>query len=499
MFAFALYDSERDELVLARDRLGIKPLYYVALADRVAFASEIKTLLSLLPGGPRVEAGALAQFLENQFVTGEATIVEGVRRVPPATVMTIDSGLTIRTRSYWSPSEAPETPADPEEASEAFDALIERVMREHMRADVPYGLFLSGGVDSAVLLAMLHRYQDRPVRTFSVGWKDASIPDELDAAGKIAERFGAEHTAIALDSDAVFRRLPHTVWAADDLLRDYACLPTSVLAERAAHDRKVVFTGEGGDEAFAGYGRYRQSVLARALKGVLAPGSGGFRTRSQIRPRWIRELYGARLETARRAAREPFVSAWSSAPRSWSFTRRAQLTDLVTNLPDNLLVKADRMLMSFGVEGRVPFCDHRVVEFGLGLPDRLKVGNGQGKLFLKRWAERDLPSDHLYRRKRGFHVPVPEWLGDSFLDRLAAVLPANAAIREWFRPEGVARLLEAQRRKGGSSREVWCLMQFAIWHRIFVDGTAGEPEPESDPIVWIGGGHSRGSSPSARR
>jgi asparagine synthase (glutamine-hydrolysing) len=143
------------------------------------------------------------------------------------------------------------------------------------------------------------------------------------------------------------------------------------------------------------------------------------------------------------------------------------------------------MLMGFGVEGRVPLLDHRVVEFGLSLPDPLKVGRRQGKLFLKRWAERFLPADHLYRAKRGFHVPVPDWLGGSFLRTLSDRLPRNPAIREWFRIDGVRRLLDAQRSTGKASREVWCLMQFAIWHRLFVEQPGSRPTPDEDPLDWI--------------
>ncbi len=165
--------------------------------------------------------------------------------------------------------------------------------------------------------------------------------------------------------------------------------------------------------------------------------------------------------------------------------QRSQYTDLVTAMPDNLLVKADRMMMSFGLEGRVPFLDHRIVEFGLSLPDELKVQSRQGKVFLKRWAEGFLPADHLWRKKKGFHVPLGEWLKGDFLTALAARLPQNAAIREWFEPGAVIRLLESQKKRGDASREIWSLMQFAIWHRLFVEGDGAEPPPDSDPLQWL--------------
>jgi asparagine synthase (glutamine-hydrolysing) len=316
-----------------------------------------------------------------------------------------------------------------------------------------------------------------------VGYPDAGAADELADAAAMARRFGAEHSEIVLDRDAVFRRLPHAIWATDDLLRDYACLPTSFLAEHAARHLKVVLTGEGGDEAFAGYGRYRRTALQRWAKNLLAPGSGGYRTRSDWRRTWIEEAFGPELRAASSTRRTPFVTAWQTTPGHWSDTTRCQYTDVVTNLPDRLLVKVDRILMSFGLEGRVPFLDHRVIEFGLGLPDRLKVSRRQGKLFLKRWAESRLPDAPLWQRKRGFYVPVGRWLRGKFLEGLAARLPEHPAIRRWFRPAGVAALMRAQQRGGNATVELWGLMQLAIWYRIFVEGHV--PTRDEDPLDWI--------------
>ncbi len=486
MFAFALHDAGRKELIVARDRLGIKPLYYACLPDRFVFASEIKALLPLLPHPPRVHAPALAQYLMNQFSTGEETIFEGVHRLPPATAIAVDSELNLRRWTYWSPLEVRTRDISFEEAAEEFESLMQTVMQEHMRSDVPYGLFLSGGVDSAVLLAMLDRYQSRPVRTFSVGFVSKTLESELDEAQFIAEHFGADHTPLSLDRQQVFHRLPHSVWANDDLMRDYATLPTSILSQRAGQELKVVFSGEGGDEAFAGYGRYRSSAIERLVKDLRSSGSGGFRTRGQIKPRWARRLFGPGLAEAAKQVRAPFVEAWARAPEGWSFVQRAQYTDIVTALPDNLLLKADRMMMGFGLEGRVPFVDHRIVEFGLSLPDELKVRKGQGKLFLKHWAERFIPRDHLYKRKRGFYVPIQEWLSGSFLDDLERKLPRSPGIRAWFSEDGVAEVVRAQRKGSNATREVWSLLQFAIWHRLFVEAPGERPEPESNPLDWIG-------------
>jgi asparagine synthase (glutamine-hydrolysing) len=483
MFAFALYDARRRELVLGRDRLGIKPLYYAELPDRVLFASELKAILAVWPGEPALDPGALVQYLENHFNTGEQSLVRGIRRLPPGATLVVDADLKLSERPYWSLLDVRPRRLDFEEAAEEFEPLFQQVMLEHLRADVPCGLFLSSGVDSGVLLATMSELTRRPVRTFTIGYRDEGADDELPEAAAVARRFGAEHTEIVLDRDAVLRRLPHTIWATDDLLHDYACLPTSFLAEHAASGLKVILTGEGGDEVFAGYGRYRRTPVQRWLRNLVAPGSGGFRTRGQWDRRWTERAFGAELKAAAAARRQPFITAWRATPDVWSNVARCQYADFCTWLPDDLLVKADRVLMAFGVEGRVPFLDHRVVEFGLGLADGLKVRGRQGKVFLKRWAERRIPREHLWRPKRGFYVPVRRWLKGDILDGLAARLPAHPVIRRWFQPDAVAELVREQQQGGNAARLVWGLMQLAIWHGIFVEGRV--PGRDEDPMAWV--------------
>ncbi len=425
MYAFALHDAAAGRLILGRDRLGIKPLFYVRLTDRIAFASEIKSLLTLLPQRPEIEPAALRQFLQNQFAGGEETVLRGIRRVPPGEALIIDSGLRIERRRYWSPLNVEPRRLGVDEAQEELDSLMDAAMREHMRSDVPFGLFLSGGVDSAVLAALLHGHGAGRIRSFSVGYRGTSMAHELGEATRVADHFGLDHTPLELDLDRVFGRIPHTVWCADELMRDYASLPTSILAQAAGGQLKVVFSGEGGDEVFAGYRRYRPSAFERVFKGLLRPGTGGFRTRGQWTGRWTRRLLGPALRAVPTPDRAPFLEAWRATPPGWSDLQRRQYTDLVTALPDNLLVKTDRMLMGFGVEGRVPFLDHRIVELGLSLPDSLKIRDREGKWLLRRWARPRLPPGHLDRPKRGFHVPVGDWLAGDVADRLGRRLLEN--------------------------------------------------------------------------
>jgi asparagine synthase (glutamine-hydrolysing) len=483
MYAFALHDATRGVLLLGRDRLGIKPLYYTLTPEGLAFASEIKALRPLL-GRPEVATAGLARFLQANFTSGSGTLVRGVERLPPGHIGRMGADGVLQLRRYWSPTQTRPGRMDLDEALEAFDALMEEVITIHLRSDVPFGLFLSGGVDSSILAALISRRLDQPLRTWSVGFPMSGVHNELAAAAAVSERFGTRHTALEVSARDMLERLPHAVWAADDLTGDYANLPVSLLAERAGADLKVVFSGEGGDEVFAGYGRYRMPWIRRLLAELRHPGSGGFRTRG-VFSRVGRDLFQPELARAMSAWRTPFVQAWGEAPADWTDLMRRQYVDLTTWLPDDLLVKADRMLMAWGVEGRVPFLDHRVVEFGLALPDGLKVDARSGKRFLKLWGERFLPHDLLWSRKKGFTVPVGEWLGGEWLERYARVVPQTAAVRTWFRPEAVRRLIEAQRRSGRMAAPLWALLNFALWHRLFVEGEGGAPPRLQDPLDFL--------------
>jgi asparagine synthase (glutamine-hydrolysing) len=280
----------------------------------------------------------------------------------------------------------------------------------------------------------------------------------------------------------MFERIVHMVWATDDLMRDYACLPLAMLAEVAAKDLKVVFSGEGGDEAFAGYRRYADSLESKLKSWVF--GSGGVKAHGQWSAGWrtSRAMSSALRDTS---PRDIFKQAWADAPKHWSRMQKLQYVDLTTSLPDNLLVKSDRILMAHGLEGRVPFCDHRLVEFGLSLPDDVKYQQRRGKYLIRQWAEKVLPKDHLNLPKRGFHVPVAGWLSGQFLDQLEDKLMRNKAIQEWFEVKQCRKLFALQKAGKSYSREIWGMMQFAIWHGLFVEGRDAVPTTRENPLDWI--------------
>lgn len=485
MFAFAIHDRANRRVVLGRDRLGIKPLYLYRDATRVVWGSELKALLPLLPAAPALNANAIAQFLENEFAAGEDTVFAGITRVPPGHAVIIDHALKVTLERYWSINDVRPLQVDMAQAQEAFTSLIEQVMREHMRADVPFGLFLSGGVDSSLLCALLTKMHDQRIESFSVGYSVERERNELDAAQATARRFGTHHHALEITPAELLSRIPYAIWSTDELMRDFAVLPTSLLAEKAGQSLKVIFTGEGGDEAFAGYARYRKAPFQRWLSNLVQPGVGGFRTRNRWPAALRLQAYAPALQAATGGFRRPQIDAWASTPRDWSDLQRIQHYDLVAALPDKLLVKVDRSLMAYGVEARVPYLDHRIVEFGLALPDTLKVHGKFGKYFLRQWGQRHIEGDSLMQTKKGFHVPMRQLLSGAFLQSLGTALVGNAAVQAWFKVDGIRHLIEAQQRTGAHSDQVWGVMQFAIWHRIFVERGGQPPGRSEDPLDWI--------------
>lgn len=488
MFAFAMYDKNEKTLILARDRLGIKPLFLAHTNSGLAFSSEIKAFLPLFDAAPEINPLGLLQYLQNQFNSGEITILKGVERILPGEAVCIRAGKILKRWRYWSATHVKPISISMDDAQSRFNEIMEIVMKQHVRSDVPYGLFLSGGLDSSSILTLLSKYGTAAIHTYSVGFPNTTTHDELSLAQMMSDRYGSQHTILTPSKDDLYGRFPYCIWAADDLMRDNANLPTALLAEEASKKLKVVFTGEGGDEVFAGYGRYRKSGLELWLNNLLAPGSGGFRTRGTFRGNLPNDLFNNTLLSVLEQARQPFIDAWQETPDCWNDLQRMQYTDLSTALPDNLLVKADRMLMGWGVEGRVPFLDHRVVEFGLSLPKEIKIKGSLGKLFMRHWATDFLPEDHIWQKKKGFSVPLGEWMKGGMLDRIREVLPNHPAIAQWFNEKGVLQIIDQhQHGKRDVSRFVLALLQFAIWHTIFIDNRGTRPENIQDPVEFLAG------------
>ena len=485
MFAFALYDHAERKLLLIRDRLGIKPLFFFETPDGIYFASEQKALFPLLPNGIQIDFPALIQVLETGFNTGRSALVTGIQRVMPGEMVVFRKGALVSRRRYWTSLQVVAARSTLDEATAQFEALMEQVMKEHVRSDVPFALFLSGGLDSSIVLEWLRRKGVQPLHAFTAFFEDSPNHDDLWAAQTIAQNFGLQHIVVNFNRASLLQHLPFAVWATDDMIIDQAILPTSLLAQQVSRQFKVVFSGEGGDELFAGYGRYRRLGILRWLAQWRSPGSGGFRTRGFLKPIWRRTLLSENLRPHLKTGRRGFMDAWQATPNDWSDLQRMQYTDLTTELVDQLLVKVDRTLMAWGVEGRVPLLDHRVVEFALSLPDTLKVQGREGKHFLKSWAEPIYGRDLVRRKKRGFSVPVEKCLRGETLRRLLQVLPGHPAFEGLFNAAGIENLIRRHEANGDAGKPLWSLLQFAVWYQVFVVNQGAKPELYADPIEFI--------------
>ncbi|WP_019558440.1 asparagine synthase (glutamine-hydrolyzing) [Thioalkalivibrio sp. ALE12] len=492
MFALALFDQTARCLTLVRDRFGIKPLYYMEVPGGIAFASETKALLPLLGRAPEVEDPAVGRFLQVNFASGDQTAFRRIKRVPPGGRLTVDSHGKVALSAWWRLADEVALQSaftgQLTDAVECFDQLMHRAVTEHLRADVPVGLFLSGGVDSSILAMQLARQPAQAGRpkAWSMGFETQSVQDEAVAAMEIAQTCGIELKLVRANPIALFDHLVYATWAADELMGDFASLPTLLLAaEAASSSHKVVLTGEGGDEVFAGYGRYRMPRLQRWLYSLRAPGSGGFRTRGRfdkaLPAALLRQGWGRRMNKSWRA---PFKQAWRETQGLGDLQKR-QLTDMQTWLADDLLTKADRMLMAQGVEGRVPFLDHELVLFGLSLPASMKIQGRIGKQVPRAWLQAHAGVNSM-GRKRGFSVPVVDWVQSLDRKQLLQALTRSVALQPLLDPEALASSLKVP---GPLDRRLVeplaALVQFAIWSRLFIERAGEAPPRQVDPVAWL--------------
>jgi len=459
MYAIALYDPIEGHLVLARDPFGIKPLYYAQTPSGFAFASEPQALIAAGLVEPRINAEARAELFQLQFTTGAETIFEGVSRVLPGeTVVVRDGRVVARRRRTALPTDGAAA-WDEREALARLDAALRDSVDVHQRSDVPYGMFLSGGVDSSVLLALMAQLNDQPVHAFTAGFIGSSVGDERAHAREVAQAVGAQAVDIAIGPEDFWREMPKIAAAMDDPTADYAVVPTFMLAEAVRREGlKVVLTGEGGDELFAGYGRYRSATR---------PWWRGGRS---MRARGVFDGLGVLRETPT-GWRDGFAAVEQTVDTG-SLTRLqvVQATDCADWLPNDLLLKVDRCLMAHGVEGRTPFLDPEVAAVAFRLPDELKVRDGLGKWVLRRWLDGQLPEAMPFGRKRGFSVPVAEWIHEAGQE-IAPLVAYQPGIAEMCEPRAVESLFV----KGGKRQgfAAWMLLFYALWHNHHVLGNDG--------------------------
>lgn len=495
MFAIAIWDERRGRLVLARDRLGKKPLYWRLANGRLTYGSELKAILQDAAVERQIDRAALSMYLEYQYVPAPYSILEGVEKLRPASVLWWD-GNEPTIEQYWTPRYEPKQARSFEEDVDEGLSIIREAVRLRLRSDVPVGSFLSGGMDSSIVTALMAEMSAEPVRTFSIGFEERAF-DELPYARAVAQRYGTVHTEAIVRLDAI-ELLPALADHFDEPFADSSAIPTYRVAQLASEYLKVVLTGDGGDESFGGYLRYRSSAVADAVAGMPGPIvraaarsaqrlSGPLGDDSTLRHRLglaedlaglsRDERYLRSMTFLRPGERERLLGGRNGhdpsrylldvlAAGPTDRVDRLLRADLLTYLPEALLVKMDRATMANSLEARAPLLDHELVEFAARLPSDRKVAGSTTKVLLRAIAKRLLPAEHVDRPKMGFTLPVGEWfrgsLGDLYSD---LVLASDARIRDHLDPAVAASLLVDHRHGGQRQDALWLLLMFELWAR----------------------------------
>ncbi len=507
MFAFALWDRRRRRLLIGRDRLGIKPLYYLRDGPRLMFASEAKAILAVSGASAQLDPVALQEYLTLGYTPAPFSIFKGIRKLPPAHLMVCEKG-EVRLLRYWDLPNDVDRSMDEEEWAVAFLRTMDRAVAAQMVSDVPLGAFLSGGIDSSTIVGLMARQTSRPIKTYSIGFEKtvgADYYNELPWARRVAERFGTEHHEILVKPDAA-RLLPHLVWHLDEPIADAAFITTFLVAELARKDVGVILSGVGGDELFGGYRRYLGTYydgyyrslprwvsanvmmpLAQALPSdrhsALMNLSRHLRTYLLSQVQTFEERYRAYVQVFSRRAVELLLCDYVPQPSdafSAAFEAvtaadplgRLSRVDILTQLPDDLLMLTDKMTMATSLECRVPFLDNTVLDLSLGMPSPLKIRGRKLKHIMKEALRDLLPSDVLFRKKRGFGAPFGAWLKADLAPLVREVLSRRSVqTRSLFNWEAVERTIalhEASRED--HTDRLLALINLELWCRLYCDG-----------------------------
>lgn len=506
MFAFSLWDENRQKLLLARDRVGKKPLLYSIIGGTLVFASEFQAILRHPDVSREVNDSAISQYLSFLCVPGPMTAFRGVRKLEPGHILIWQKGEA-EIRRYWSLDFKNKIGITEEEAGSRAVDLLRDAVRVRLMSDVPLGAFLSGGIDSSAVVALMSELSSERVKTFSIGFEDQEF-NEIDHARRVAERFGTDHHELIVRPDAI-EVLPTLVKHYGEPYADSSAIPTYYLAKMTRQHVTVALNGDGGDECFAGYERYAAMRLAEhyhripgvVRRRVLEPAIGAIPeaglTRSRLgkaqrfldaagRPSGERYLTWTSaiseelkielctrdfLERTAKAGALGRVQPWFAGNGEIDVVDRALMADTANYLPNDLLVKVDIASMAVSLEARSPFLDHHVMEFAASLPAKYKLRKLTTKYLLKRALRGLLPEQNLTRSKMGFGVPIARWFrGDlrGFLE--SNILSKRALSRGYFKPEAVRRIFDQHlRARRDYSQQLWTLLMLELWHKEFVD------------------------------
>ena len=513
MFAMAVWDRSSRSLFLVRDRLGIKPLYWSDFDDRFLFGSELKALRSDRHWSPEVDRCALATYLRLGYVPAPFTIYRGVNKLPPGTILTAREGGKPTISSYWSlddialNAQGSRFPGNEDEATDALDTLLRDAVGRRMVADVPLGAFLSGGIDSSTVVALMQAQSSRPVRTFSIGFSESGY-DEAKNAATVARHLGTEHTELYASPKLALDVIPHLPDMYDEPFADSSQVPTYLVSKMTREHVTVALSGDGGDELFGGYTRYfRSEIPWRAIEATPRPlrNLAAYGVRALSPSTW--SALGSIIPEPRRPGQfgdkmhklagvlagapeaSPFyqhvMSLWvdpgavvTAGPEKLGlledarvrdlipdFTERMQYLDTLTYLPDDILTKVDRASMAVSLEARVPLLDHRVVAFSWSLPPAMKTGNGVGKRLLRRVLDRYVPRELVERRKQGFTMPVASWLRRELREWAENLLDERRLAEDGIFEIGPIRDRWREHLDGRCNwhSQLWAVLMFQAW------------------------------------
>ncbi|NOT49041.1 MAG: asparagine synthase (glutamine-hydrolyzing) [Acidobacteria bacterium] len=511
MFAFAIWDKGKNELFIARDRFGVKPLYYVHDQNgSLFFASEIKSLVEAGAIKPKLNYSALPDQLANHGTSYDETLFEGVRRLLPGHFLKWKDG-EIGIERYWDLEFEPKrSQVDEAETVAEWYELFRESVRLRLMSDVPLGMFLSGGIDSSAIAAVMSELVDQPIKTFSVGFKEREA-NEFHFARQVAKRFNTDHREITITPDQFFDELPALIWHEDEPLGFEASVPLYFVSKLAQKHVKVVLTGEGSDETLAGYGRYRKaltlldygekyeaitpSILRGAVRSGVAALPGGLNRKLKRtflsldadieniyfdnfaifgKKRQI-DLFSAETK-ARISETDPYrhLHRWLDETSAETTLDKLLYVDTKTYLHE-LLMKQDQMSMAASIESRVPFLDHKLVEFTAKLPDKMKLRGRDAKWILRRAMKDILPAEILDRPKMGFPVPLGDWLRGAYKNLVDEYLLSERSMaRGIFDRDSIRKLVAAHSSGENHTARIFRLMNLEMWHRIFIDGE-GKP------------------------
>lgn len=485
MYAFALWDSRQDRLLIVRDRLGIKPLYYYYDDEHLIFASELKALLADPTLPTELDYTALSDYLHLMSIPSPHAIFKGVKRLEPGHYLLVEDGQ-VKDVQYWDvPDFTPDGNRSAETIYNQFDDLFTRTVDSHFMADVPVGAFLSGGVDSSSVVAVAAKDSDNPLETFAIAFKGLNTFDESPYAAQVAQQYKTNHHEFSLQPNFI-EALPHIAWHADEPFAISSSFALYFLSRLAREHVKVVLTGDGGDEVFAGY-NWRHSpsmgkMLKYRLKQVMIK-SGMFPTLADRQMTYMQyieefppdELGGVLLPEVRthieREWQHNITAQYYDNFKDGDEVTRRLYTDLKTTLVSEMLTKVDRMTMAFGLEARVPFLDHHVVEWAFRVPSKHKINGMEGKYLVKKAMEKYLPRDLLFRPKHGFDVPLEVWMRDQLRDFILDTLNERTIKqRGIFDPKAVRALIQ-QHLDGvqNASNKINIILMLELWFQKYVD------------------------------